>query len=270
MVTDGLIILDCREEEEQRKQMTIRKAKKYAMIGAASVGGGVLLGLTGGLVAPLIGASLGALIGINSRTLIPVRLIVLLSKITGSKLGVGGAGTVAGAAIVGSLFGAAGAGVTGYKMKKRVGDVEEFLFVPMSPGEGSRLHVTVAVPGWLPPPDNQNNEASSKEETMEEDDSSDYDSSDDDDDQVEAAQQQMRLMQSFDGLIHSRQQYGLKYETKYLAEMGRAMDAIYSMAISMAATEILKMTVLHGMKYDFSPLHFIDSTIWQLVKTDQV
>jgi hypothetical protein len=49
---------------------------------------------------------------------------------------------VAGAAVIGSLFGAAGAGVSGYKMNKRVGDVEEFFFVRLSPGEGSRLHVT--------------------------------------------------------------------------------------------------------------------------------
>lgn len=59
-------------------------------------------------------------------------------------------GTVS--AVFGSLFGAAGAGVTGYKMSKRVGDVEEFNFVPLSQGQGSRLHVTIAVPGWLPPP----------------------------------------------------------------------------------------------------------------------
>lgn len=123
-------------------------------------------------------------------------------------------------------------------MNKRIGDVEEFLFVPLSPGEGSRLHVTVAVPGWLPPPPDNQNEVS----TDEEDDSSD---DDDDFDQVEAAQQ--RLMQSFNGLVHSRQQYGLQYETKYLGEMGKAMDMICSMAISMAATEILKMTVLHGI-----------------------
>ena len=60
---------EAREEEEQRKEIKIKKAKKYALIGAASVGGGVLLGLTGGLVAPLLGASLGALIGIIKRGL---------------------------------------------------------------------------------------------------------------------------------------------------------------------------------------------------------
>lgn len=53
-----------------------RKAKKFAFIGAASVSGGVLLGLTGGLVAPLIGASIGALLGnlITLRLALNVRL----------------------------------------------------------------------------------------------------------------------------------------------------------------------------------------------------
>ncbi len=144
----------------------------------------------------------------------------------------GGAGSVAGAAVVGSLFGAAGAGVSGYKMNKRVGDVEEFLFLRLPPGEGSRLSVTIAVPGWLPS-DNQDD-----------DDITDEDSDVDDDVVAEAAQR--RLMQSFQGLIHSREQYGLQYETKYLAEMGKAMDTICNMAISMATTEVLKMTILHG------------------------
>jgi hypothetical protein len=43
--------------------MKMKKIKKFALIGAASVGGGVLVGLTGGLVAPLVGASLAALLG---------------------------------------------------------------------------------------------------------------------------------------------------------------------------------------------------------------
>lgn len=134
--------------------------------------------------------------------------------------------------------------MTGYKMKKRVGDVEEFFFVPLSPGEGSRLHVTVAVPGWLPP-DNQNHDDITDDDNSEDDDVVDSENEDNEASVVEAAQR--RLMQSFDGLIHSREQYGLRYETKYLAEMGQAMDTICNMAISMAATEILKMTILHGM-----------------------
>lgn len=153
--------------------------------------------------------------------------------------GAAAAGSVAGAAVIGSLFGAAGAGVSGYKMNKRVGDVEEFFFVRLSPGEGSRLHVTICCPGWLPPPPDQNQLA----EEFEDDENSD------DDDEIGDESIERRLMQSFDGLIHSREQYGLQYETKYLAEMGRAIDAVCSLAISMAATEVLKMTIFHGIRH---------------------
>jgi hypothetical protein len=53
-----------REEEREKKEMKMKKVKKFAWIGAASVGGGVLVGLTGGLVAPLVAGSLAALLGI--------------------------------------------------------------------------------------------------------------------------------------------------------------------------------------------------------------
>jgi hypothetical protein len=150
--------------------------------------------------------------------------------------------------VIGSLFGAAGAGVSGYKMNKRVGDVEEFFVVRLSPGEGSRLSVTIAVPGWLPPPSSADVDDENKLETSEEEEEdADKNSDDDDEEAIER-----RLMQSFDGLIHSSEQYGLQYETKYLAEMGRAIDTICSLAISMAATEVLKMTIFHGNPFDSS------------------
>lgn len=37
-----------------------------------------------------------------------------------------------GAAVIGSLFGVAGAGLSGFKMKRRVGEVEEFEFKPLN------------------------------------------------------------------------------------------------------------------------------------------
>ncbi len=36
---------------------------------------------------------------------------------------------------------------SGYKMKKRVGDVEEFAFEPLT--DEPDVHVTIAVTGWL-------------------------------------------------------------------------------------------------------------------------
>lgn len=63
------------------------------MIGFASVGGGIILGLTGGLAAPLIGSG--------------------LATVLGSSAIIGAIGTLGGSAIVGSLFGVAGASLTG-------------------------------------------------------------------------------------------------------------------------------------------------------------
>lgn len=37
-----------------------------------------------------------------------------------------------GVAVIGSLFGVAGAGLSGFKMKRRVGEVEEFEFKPLN------------------------------------------------------------------------------------------------------------------------------------------
>lgn len=83
-------------------------------------------GLTGGLAAPLILGAAGAIIGTT---------------------GAAALGSAAGIAIIGSLFGVAGAGLGGYKMNKRMGDLKEFAFDPLS--EGSELHVTIAVSGWI-------------------------------------------------------------------------------------------------------------------------
>ena len=56
-------------------------------------------------------------------------------------------GSVAGIAVITSLFGAAGAGLTGYKMKRRVGGIDEFEFRSLTPS--NQLSVTVAISGWL-------------------------------------------------------------------------------------------------------------------------
>ena len=50
-------------------------------------------------------------------------------------------------AVTGSLLGLAGGGLLGKKMQKRVGDLDEFDFEPLT--EGRQLHITIAVSGWL-------------------------------------------------------------------------------------------------------------------------
>lgn len=86
-----------------------RKNMKWLKVGAASVVGGLALGLSGGLMAPAILPALGT---------------VGLTGISGSLAALGGGGAVA----VGSIFGAAGAGVGAAAMAGRTGAVEEFEF----------------------------------------------------------------------------------------------------------------------------------------------
>ncbi|CAH1724300.1 unnamed protein product [Aphis gossypii] len=119
------------EQADAARRIRVSKTKRFALIGLASVGGGILLGLTGGLAAPLIGTGLSSVLGTSI---------------------VGAIGSVGGTAIVGSLFGVAGASLTGYKMHKRVGDIEEFQFRKLSTDIETgdiHLHITIVISGWL-------------------------------------------------------------------------------------------------------------------------
>jgi len=112
---------------------------RYGLIGGGAVAGGVVLAVTGGLAAPAIVAGLG-LAG---------------AAVAGAGVvGAGAAGFAASVAAFGGLsmalgvsFGAAGAGLVGYKMHRRTGDVKEFEFelVDASPG----LPVTIGIHGWI-------------------------------------------------------------------------------------------------------------------------
>jgi len=135
------------ERETREKGSAMRRA---LLIGAATVVGGVVLGITGGIAAPLVGSALAG-------------------------LGASFFGTAAGVGVITSIFGAAGAGLTGtlaalnkgemvcadtrlpedpdlcdapgYKMAKRTKGVEDFEFTLMRGGD--RMNVTVAISGWL-------------------------------------------------------------------------------------------------------------------------
>nr|XP_055242384.1 transmembrane and coiled-coil domain-containing protein 4 isoform X3 [Gorilla gorilla gorilla]XP_055242387.1 transmembrane and coiled-coil domain-containing protein 4 isoform X3 [Gorilla gorilla gorilla] len=175
-------------EASRKKKENRRKWKRYLLIGLATVGGGTVIGVTGGLAAPLVAAGAATIIG---------------------SAGAAALGSAAGIAIMTSLFGAAGAGLTGYKMKKRVGAIEEFTFLPLT--EGRQLHITIAVTGWL---------ASGKYRTF---------------------------SAPWAALAHSREQYCLAWEAKYLMELGNALETILSGLANMVAQEALKYTVLSGI-----------------------
>ncbi|XP_059384358.1 transmembrane and coiled-coil domain-containing protein 4 [Carassius carassius] len=178
------------EEESSRRQKKERgrKLRRYLLIGLATVGGGTVIGVTGGLAAPLVAAGAGAVLGAGGAAVL---------------------GSATGIAIMASLFGAAGAGLTGYKMNKRVGAIKEFEFLPMS--SGKHLHLTIAVTGWL---------CSGK-----------YSS----------------FQAPWSSLGACGEQYCLKWESRYLLDLGSILDSMWDGLFSAVAQEALKYTVLSGI-----------------------
>lgn len=147
----------------------------------------------------------GAVIGVTGGLAAPI--------VASAFAGVIGAGSIvmssAAAGIVGSLFGVAGAGLTASKMNKRIGDLEEFAFESLNPGhEQTSLTITIAISGWI---------------------------SDEGDQQFSKQWKYLR---------HTKEQYCLCYESKYLLELSRAMDYLLSFVVSYATQEALKYTFL--------------------------
>lgn len=171
---------------DKERRETKKKIKKYVMIGLASLGGGAVIGVTGGLAAPIVASAFAGVIGAGS---------VVMSS--------------AAAGVVGSLFGAAGAGLTASKMNKRIGDLEEFAFQSLQPEhEQTSLTITIAISGWI---------------------------------SDESPQQ---FAKPWKYLRHTKEQYCLCYESKYLLELSRAMDYLLSFVVSFATQEALKYTFL--------------------------
>ncbi|XP_061114819.1 transmembrane and coiled-coil domain-containing protein 4 [Conger conger] len=176
------------ESSRRRRKERGRKLRRYLLIGLATVGGGTVIGVTGGLAAPLVAAGAGAVLGAG---------------------GAAALGSAAGIAIMASLFGAAGAGLAGYKMKKRVGAIEEFEFLPLS--SGKRLRVTVAVTGWL------------------------------------CGGKYSSVQAPWSSLGACGEQYCLVWESRFLRDLGSAMDSLLDGLVSIVAQEALKYTILSGI-----------------------
>jgi hypothetical protein len=102
-------------EETTKKQGSNDAASRRWKVGLAAVGGAVLIGVTGGLAAPLLAAGLGTVMGGLGLGVVSTYL-----------------GALAGSSVlVGSLFGAYGAKMTGNIMDRYAKEVQDFEFVPV-------------------------------------------------------------------------------------------------------------------------------------------
>lgn len=133
------------DSETQARQQSNASSRAWK-VGLASIGGAVLIGVTGGLAAPVVAGAIGGIMG---------------------GVGLGGVASFLGifamnGALVGSLFGAFGGKMTGQMVDAYAKEVEDFKFVPIAEEWGKhgtneqeaeiasrRLRVTIGVNGWL-------------------------------------------------------------------------------------------------------------------------
>ena len=116
------------EHMETRRRMGLKK--KYMVMGLATVGGGLVIGLSAGLLAPVIGAGLAA-----GFTTIGV---------TGTAGFLGGVG---GAALITSAATAAGGTIAVRASHRRTGAVKTFEYRPLH--NNKRLNLILTVSGWM-------------------------------------------------------------------------------------------------------------------------
>lgn len=130
-------------EAEAQKRREEGQTSRFWKVGLASVAGAAVIGITGGLAAPVVAGAIGGLMG---------------------GVGLGGLASFLGifwmnGALVGTIFGAFGAGMTGQKVDQYAKEVEDFRFLPLKAEWGDkfkkdspddrRLRVTIGVNGWL-------------------------------------------------------------------------------------------------------------------------
>ncbi|KAK0730647.1 hypothetical protein B0H67DRAFT_44962 [Lasiosphaeris hirsuta] len=135
-VTDALEMQQNAEKEnwneddhmENRRKLALRR--RYVMMGLATVGGGLVIGLSAGLLAPVIGAGLAA-----GFTTIGV---------TGTTSFLAGAG---GAAIITSSAAASGSVIGVRAADRRTGSVKTFEYRPLH--NNKRVNLIVTVSGWM-------------------------------------------------------------------------------------------------------------------------
>ncbi|KAG8783165.1 hypothetical protein FRC20_009118 [Serendipita sp. 405] len=118
-----------------QKRIEEGRSSQRWKVGLATLGGALLVGVTGGLAAPLVAAGLGTLLsGIG----------------LGGTVAAGYLGAMAASGpLIGGLFGAYGGNMSGNMMKRYAEQVQDFAFLPLRPNQESKLRVFVCISGWL-------------------------------------------------------------------------------------------------------------------------
>ncbi|KAG6901593.1 hypothetical protein C0995_010264 [Termitomyces sp. Mi166 len=136
-VTEALEIQEDVERMEQKDliegQQRAQKKKRYVMLGLATLGGGLVIGLSAGLLAPVIGAGIGAAlttIGIGGST--------------GFLVGTAGTAVITTGGVL------TGSGIAVHGMAKRTRLVRTFDILPLH--NNKRVSCILTVPGFMAGP----------------------------------------------------------------------------------------------------------------------
>ncbi|RYP52076.1 hypothetical protein DL769_010726 [Monosporascus sp. CRB-8-3] len=209
--SDGKMSADAVAEERRRQG----QASRFWKVGLASVAGAAIIGVTGGLAAPVVAGAIGGLMG---------------------SVGLGGLASFLGVfwmngALVGTLFGAFGAKMTGKMIDNYAKEVEDFKFLALRDewGEGCkkseaaearRLRVTIGINGWL---------------TSEGD-----------------------VTKPWRCLGDESEVFALRYEMRSLLALGAGLESLVtSYAWSAIRAEILRRTVLATLWAALWPVHLV-------------
>ncbi|KAI2630284.1 DUF726-domain-containing protein [Hypomontagnella submonticulosa] len=206
-------------EAEAQKRREEGQVSRFWKVGLASVAGAAIIGVTGGLAAPAVAGVIGGLMG---------------------SVGLGGLASFLGifwmnGALVGTLFGAFGAKMTGGMVDQYAKEVEDFKFLPLREewGEGwsnkevngpaaRRLRVTIGINGWL---------------TAEED-----------------------VTKPWRALGGETEAFALRYEMKSLMALGDKLRGLVTSAAWKAVrAEILQRTVLATLQGALWPIFLLSS-----------
>ncbi|KAK1968016.1 YSIRK family gram-positive signal peptide [Colletotrichum sublineola] len=204
-------------EAEAAKRRQDNQKSRFWKVGLASVAGAAVIGITGGLAAPVVAGAIGGLMG---------------------SVGLGGVASFLGVfwmngALVGTLFGAFGAKMTGEMMDTYAKEVEDFRFLPLKDEwgqdykradadgkQGARLRVTIGINGWL------NEEGD--------------------------------VTKPWRSLGEESEVFALRYEMKSLLALGQELNSLVSSyAWSFVKVEILKRTVLASLWAALWPAYLI-------------